>query len=111
MVSKLYKADKFYNMQSKGDIASVYSSNQKLKKDNDGYFLYREKKDGRIYKQRVKDNDRVYTRQETGVTKYSAERDRDITDVRHKKQTGKEHQAYAHMYDRKAKGTNKVYKI
>jgi hypothetical protein len=112
MVSKLYSADKFYNMQKKGLIARPYTAkNEKLHKDKDGFFLYREKKNGDVYKQRVKNNDKIYTRQETGATKYSKSKDRDITGVRHKKQTSKEHEPYAHMYDRTAKSTKRKYKI
>ena len=112
MVSKLYSADNFYKMQRKGEIARPYTAkNEKLHKDKDGFFLYREKKNGDVYKQRVKNNDKIYTRQETGATKYTKSKDRDITDVRHKKQTPKQHEAHAHKYDRTARNTNKRYKI
>jgi len=111
MVSKLYEADNFYQMQRKGLIASTYDKRQKLHKDSKGFYLNRQKSNGKIYKQRVGNKDKVYTRQETGVTKYTPEIDREKLDVRTKRQTGKEHEVYTHMYDRKAKSTGKRYKI
>jgi hypothetical protein len=79
MVSSLYKADEFYKLQKKGKIASVYVSDKKLKKDGKGFFVNRKNSQGEMFRQRVKDDDLVYTRAETGVTKYSPARDKDLT--------------------------------
>ena len=114
MVSNLYTAESFYKKQKKGEIAKAYSSKEKLKKDSEGFYLNRTKKNGEMYKQRVKNNDFVYTRAETGVTKYSIKRDRykdepSRTTKTFNKATGKEHIPYRHKTDRIAKTTSREY--
>lgn len=111
MVSKLYNADKFYQMQKEGKIAKPYSKSQKLNKDNHGYFLNRKSSTGDLYKQRVKSTDLLYTRTENGVTLYSYKKDKDVLDVATiHKSTGKQHNPYKHVSDREAFLTNRRYK-
>ena len=110
MVSKLRDAKSFYELQSKGKIAKPYSQSEKLNKDNKGFYLNKRNSVGEVFKQRVKNDDRVYTRS-TGVTLYSSKNDKSIVEVdtRHRS-TPTEHSPYAHMSDRNAKSTNRAYK-
>ena len=110
MVSKLYPAKEFYERQKKGKIAVPYDNNQKLQKDNKGFYLYRSNRGGDIFKQRVNNDDKLYTRSETGVTKYNEERDRDIPAKTILKGTPHETAPYRHMGDREAKSTDRIYK-
>lgn len=105
MVSKLYDADEFFKKQSAGKLAKGYNYNKKLHLDSQGYHLYKKDKNGDFYRQDVNPKDKVYSRQE-GVTVYSKARDRDKIEVRHKKETPKQHESKAHMYDRKGGKTN-----
>lgn len=109
MVSNLYKAERFYKMQKNGMVAKGYPRKEKLLKDDKGYYLYKNKPSGKEYKQRVKADDKVYSRA-SGVTMYSKSRDRDVTDVRHKTETPQRHERTAHKYDRSAK-TGKQYRV
>jgi len=112
MVSNLYKAEKFYEKQNGGSIAKPYFKVDKLNKDRDGFFLFKSKSNGNVYKQRVKKDDYVYTRQE-GVTKYSVKKDRarifpKTQTIR--KESGTKHKSKAHMSDRESISTDRIYK-
>lgn len=110
MVSKIYKANKFYQMQQKGNIAKPYAQDKKLKKDSKGFYLIKNKRNGENYKQRVKENDLIYSRQE-GVTKYTYQNDkRNLNPDTIHKSTGQEHFAHKHTSDREAFSTTKRYK-
>jgi hypothetical protein len=112
MVSKLYKANEFYERQKAGKIATPYKDKQRLQKDNVGFYLYRTKRDGEEYKQRVKSNDMLYTRTETGVTKFSENIDRKRPSPKTiYKGTHNEVEPYRHMGDRQAKTSNKIYNV
>ena len=77
MVSNLHKADEFYKLQKKGKIAKVYDSSMKLRKDKNGFYVNRKSPQGEMFKQRVKSDDLIYTRAETGATKYNPSRDKE----------------------------------
>lgn len=99
MVSKLYKADKFYEMQKSGKIANTLDKNKRLiKSGNEGYYLMKKKTNGDMYKQKVSSNDLVYSRDE-GVTKYSETLDRKRT-ASFKAETSKKHSNSKHFNDR-----------
>ncbi|MFW6173088.1 MAG: hypothetical protein ACOC5T_05030 [Elusimicrobiota bacterium] len=110
MVSNLYKANKFYDMQQEGKIASSYPKSKRLQFGRSGFFLNRKTSSGKMYKQPVKQSDYIYTRAETGATKYSKERDRKKQSSGIDKGKPKQHKKHAHMGDYKT-STNKIYKI
>lgn len=75
MVSNLYDAKTFYQMQKKGEIGRGLSPSKKLRKDSKGFYLTKSSPNGSVYKQRISQTDKVYSRSE-GVTAYSKELDK-----------------------------------
>ena len=109
MVSKVYTAKRFFELQSDGKIAKGMNTSKKLRKDSQGYYLNKQNSKGQIYSQRVKSTDLVYSRAE-GVTRYSRDRDKTVKNVVHKVEGVKKHNDRPHFSDREAK-TGKVYSI
>lgn len=110
MVSNLYEAKTFYDMQRKGKVAKGFPVSQKLRKKGDDFYLTKSKPNGDKYKQKVNNNDLVYARNKSqGVTKYSTARDRKINSGGVQENL-KQHSKHAHMGDREAKSGRK-YRI
>ena len=109
MVSKLYPAKEFYELQEKGKIAKYLGKQKRLHKSKKGdFYVFKKNNKGELYPEKIKPNDLVYSRSE-GVTKYSKELDRKRKS-RYWVETAKQHKPYAHEYDREA-NTGKKYKI
>lgn len=76
MVSNLYTAEKFYELQKDGKVASKMGADKKLRKGKNGYFLEKSTPNGQVYKQKVGAKDLVYARsKKDGVTMYNKELD------------------------------------
>lgn len=111
MVSTLKTASNFYQLQKKGKIARGLNKNKTLLKDNKGYYLIKNTSNSVPYKQRVKNNDLVYSRAE-GVTRYNEKLDRAKTKIKtYQVSSGKEHNPYKQMSDRQAKSTSNRFQI
>lgn len=110
MVSNLYSAGTFYKEQKAGKIAKGMNSHKKLIKGSSGYYLNKKHTNGVAYKQKVNANDMVYSRA-SGVTKYSASRDKGIKHLEKAKVGGsaKAHSNKKHMSDRVSSNRTKVY--
>ena len=70
----------------------------------------RKNKYNKVFKQRVKNNDLVYTRSENGVTRYTYKNDKNKKADTIHKSTGQEHNPYKHISDREAKSTTRRFK-
>lgn len=108
MVSLLYPASKFYEMQGQGKVASKVDANKKLKFGASGYYLNKSTPNGQMYKQKVKSNDLVYARSES-VTMYNKNLDKSKR-TQGMKEGVKVHKSKAHMGDRVAE-TGRKYNI
>lgn len=110
MVSNLYEADKFYDLQKKGKVASKIPLDKRLRKSKEGFYLKKSTPSGRTYKQKISKNDLVYARSsEQGVTRYNSDLDR-TKSTQGLKENLKQHAKHAHMGDRVAK-TGRKYKV
>jgi len=96
-------------MQEKGIIAKPYLDNQKLKKDDKGFYLNKTRTNGELYRQRVKNTDLIYSRAE-GVTKYNSKIDKGIKAQTIQKSSGQGHNSYRHLSDRESLSTKRIYK-
>jgi len=102
MTSNLYVAKRFYQLQQKKEIGVIENKKGRLYKDNKGFYLYKHKTNGSIYKQRLKDNSLIYSRSE-GITLYQKKNDRKKLSMTTDKSSIKNHNKHPYLNDRMTK--------
>jgi len=107
MVSTLYTAKKFFELQKKREIAMWLKPNKKLLKDTKGFYLLK-KRGGKLTKERLTNTSLIYSRGE-GVTHYKKSRDKNKITIG-LKLSPKKFSNKAHMGDRETPKGRK-YKI
>lgn len=111
MPSKIYNAKDYFKLQNEGKVGRNIPISKKLRLDSRGYYLNKRNSKGMIYRVDVKSTDKVYARSSNdGTTLYSKERDRDKTNVEHKKEGTKKHNSRPQFSDREAE-SGRTYSI